>query len=115
MRIYSAIPTVTFLILLSMPASAGLFGKILKGGALVGAGAAIGSAAANSKNNPEISRLKKMNKYAWEALVRNDTEAESLEFYLDQLAESRVIGMVDTAAFGYAALGDKEKAIDLYK
>lgn len=94
-------------------ASAGWLSKALKGGALIGAGVMIGGAAAPS--NAEATRLKKMNNYVWEALEVNDLSKPSLKQYIAELEVSNVIYMTDTAAFGYALLGQKAKAISVYK
>ncbi len=94
-------------------ASAGWLSKALKGGALIGAGVMIGGAAAPS--SAEASRLKKMNNYVWEALEEGDLSKPSLKEFIADLEVSNIIHMTDTAAFGYALLGQKNKAISVYK
>lgn len=101
------------LIFLTTNASAGWLTKALKGGALIGVGVMIGGASAPS--SAQAKRLKSMNHYVWDALEWHDLTKPSLEHYIAELEVSNIIHMTDTAAFGYALLGQKSKAISVYK
>ncbi len=127
------------LLLISGTVQAGLFGKLVKGAIVGGIGYAAGSHAAQKKidqnsqsssnhsaksnkitsqrqeEQKKMERLKKMNKYAWRALKKRDLQNSKLKMYLAELEETYIIGMVDTAAFGQAVLGDKERGVTIYK
>lgn len=101
------------LIFLTTNANAGWLSKALKGGALIGIGVVIGGASAPS--NAQAKRLKAMNAYVWEALKTHDLSRPSLEHYIAELEVSNIMHMTDTAAFGYALLGQSRKAVSVYE
>lgn len=101
------------LIFLATSANAGWISKGLKAGALVGVGVMIGGASAPSQ--AEATRLSKMNTYVWDALETHSLQKPYLEQYIADLEVSNIASMTDTAAFGYALLGQRKKAVSVYK
>lgn len=130
MKFLITIALILPLSLTSTQVDAGKLKKIFIGGALVaiGVGGTIiyqrGQANEREKwasdtdveeKNSEFERLKNLSSDTWERLASGIPINESLIDVANDLRRSTSITVLDTSAFTFAEMGDRQTALDIYK
>ncbi len=118
--------------LMSSQAQAGKLKKFLVGTALVGIGVGAtiiykkGQDAEREKwllennvevetDNPELTRLKELSASTWQNLASGIPINENLKDIANDLRRSSSLTVLDTSAFTFAEMGDRETALEIYK
>lgn len=114
-------------------AHAGWLKKALIGGALVGGGYVAGKSNAEASNDgplfseiqtntegvsvsqAERNRLNAIEKVLWKKLKQGDYDSVQVLSYADKLNATNDLTKLDAAAFAYAELGQKDKALAIYQ
>lgn len=65
--------------------------------------------------NPELERLKSLSKTTWTNLASGIPINDNLKNIANDLRRSSSIAVLDTSAFTFAEMGDRETALEIYK